>query len=119
MSYLEKRRNHILNDRPIAEKKSKRLNPISEKRKSENEKYKILRDEFLAKKENKFCACGCGRKATEIHHSKGRGKLLCDVRFFKAVSSGCHRRIENMPKDAKEKKLSISRVTDNVFDIKQ
>jgi len=109
MSYLDTRRQHILNDRPPVEKKWKRPNAVSDKRKEENELYKVVSKEYL--KQHKFCECGCGRKATEIHHMRGRiGDLLCDTKYFKAVASSCHRAIELNPKDAKQKGLSVSRL---------
>jgi len=109
MSYLDTRRQHILNDRPPVDKKRKGINPVSEKRKLENELYKVVSKEYL--KDHKFCECGCGRKAVEIHHMRGRiGSLLCDIRYFKAVASSCHRTIELNPKQAKENGMSQSRL---------
>lgn len=110
MNYQEKRMQHILNDRPPAEKKWKKPNAVSDKRKEENELYKVVSKDYLT--QNKFCECGCGRKAVEIHHSRGRiGSLLCDIRYFKAVASSCHRTIELKPKDAKKNGLSVSRLS--------
>lgn len=109
MNYQEKRMQHILDDRPKKEKKKNFIPPVAEKRKAKNELYKIVREDYLVK--HRFCECGCGRRATEIHHMRGKiGSLLCDIRYFKAVSSFCHRAIEDKPKEAKERGLSESRL---------
>lgn len=109
MSYIDDLRNIKLHGKKKEEKKKHWLSPVSEKRKTENELYKIAREEYLAA--HKFCECGCGRKAGEIHHKKGKnGKLLYDKKYFMAVARfPCHRKITDEPIWAGEKGFIISR----------
>lgn len=85
----------------------KRIMPRSEKRSKEERAYLTLREVFL---KDKICPI-TGQPATEIHHKKGRiGKLLCDVKYWLAVSREGHIWIENNPKEAKEKGYSLDRL---------
>jgi hypothetical protein len=36
---------------------------------------------------------GCTRKATEIHHMKGRGIWLCVIKFFLGTCRNCHDKV--------------------------
>lgn len=48
----------------------------------------------------------CFRKATQVHHMKGRtGSLLCDTRYWLAVCQECHRYIEDHKKWSRQKKV--------------
>lgn len=59
----------------------KPIKKVSDKRKIENLKYKVLRTEFLSKVENQKCPI-TGKPTTDIHHMKGRiGSLLLDTRY--------------------------------------
>lgn len=54
----------------------------------------------------------CTRKATEVHHKKGRiGYLLTYVPFWLPVCRSCHEWIENNPNEAKELGFSMNRLT--------
>ncbi len=85
----------------------KRIMPRSEKRSKEERAYLTLREVFL---KDKICPI-TGQQATEIHHKKGRiGKLLCDIKYWLAVSREGHIKIENNPEWAKEQGYSLSRL---------
>lgn len=117
--YLKQRLNQKIHGKVTEPKKRKWLKrspvkkKVADKRAVENEIYRELRISYLAK--HKFCQCGCGRKATEIHHMRGRvGKykgesLLIVVNFFMAVSNYCHRKITNNPEWAIEMGYSLKR----------
>lgn len=65
-----------------------RLNPVSAKRRVQNELYKSSRELYL------MCHPTCERckmaEATDIHHKAGRGIYLCNVTYFMAVCRPCH-----------------------------
>jgi len=102
--------------------KQKSIPKVSVKRKSMNEKYSVLRKEFLALPENKFCPI-TKQPATEVHHKAGRigfadewarlnnVPLLIDVRYFLGVSRNGHRWIEENPEEAKKLGYSVDRLT--------
>ena len=74
--------------------------------------YAEKRKAFL--KDNPKCAVYPQKKATEIHHKKGRiGKLYLDDRFWLAVSRSGHVWIENNPIEAKKRGFSLDRLTIN------
>lgn len=88
-------------------KARKPIKKVSKKRELQLKEYNHLRKEFL--KVNNVCPV-TGKKATEIHHKKGRiGNLLCDVTNFLAVSREGHIKIELNPEWAKEKGYSLKR----------
>lgn len=83
--------------------------PKKSKRDLDEAKYKLLARAHL--KSHPLCACGCGRKAVEVHHPKGRiGKLLTDTKLFKGLARTCHRKAHNDPKWALAKGISFSRL---------
>lgn len=85
----------------------KPIKKTSDKRAKENKSYLTLREVFL---KDKFCPI-TGQIATQIHHKKGRiGSLLCDVRYWLAVSDEGHKKIELNPIWAKEQGYSLSRL---------
>jgi hypothetical protein len=54
----------------------------------------------------------CQKKATEVHHKRGRGKkYLCDPKTFLAVCGGHHKFIETHPHFAREKGYTLSRLS--------
>jgi 5-methylcytosine-specific restriction endonuclease McrA len=58
-------------------------------------KWEKARAAYLAKPENKYCACGCGRLADMIDHKvapKGDMKLFWNVRNWQAYASICNKR---------------------------
>ena len=70
----------------------KRIPRVSRGQAGRNRRYRIVRDEFMARQENWNCAVpGCTNRATQVHHVRGRqGVLLCDTRFFHPVCGACH-----------------------------
>lgn len=78
-------------------KEKKPINKVSAKRAVENKEYARLRRDYL----EAYPVCEvveCHRKATEIHHIKGRAnELLTDVNYFLAVCDVCHQRIHAEP----------------------
>lgn len=73
-------------------KPKKKPGPTAKKRAKQEREYSKLRKLFL----ESYPGCqlqfqGCTARATEVHHSKGRiGKLLTDIRWFKAACHNCH-----------------------------
>lgn len=64
-----------------------KIKPISKKLSKDKKTYKLLREEFLNKPENMFCAVYPDLLATEIHHMAGReGRRLNDTEHWLAVS---------------------------------
>lgn len=68
--------------------------------------YRALRAEFLLKPENAKCCVFPRRKATQIHHVRGRGRggvgpLLLDQRYWLAVSPQGHDAIHKNPEWAR------------------
>lgn len=95
---------------PAPKKKRKRMPFRSDRRKEEEEMYKILRVVFL--ESNPKCSVeGCRHMATEVHHMKGRiGKLLIEPRYFLSACHECHINIEINPEWAKENGYSLNRL---------
>lgn len=94
--------------------KRKPIRKVSKKREDQNAEYFRLREKFL--KEHPKCECGrdgCRRKATEVHHTRGRGRYFLVVSTWLAVARVCHRWITDNEKAAKERGLSASRLADN------
>lgn len=90
-------------------KKRSRINPVSDKLKTELKVYADLRKIFLAK--NVLCDFeGCTKHSFDVHHKKGRGKNLNNVETWMAVCRDHHIEIENHPELAKEKGYSESRL---------
>lgn len=74
--------------------------------------YSVLEKDFLL--DHPVCEAsvtGCTYHATQVHHKKGRGKLLTVVKYFLAVCDHCHKWIEKHPKAAKEAGFSEPRTT--------
>lgn len=84
------------------------MNTKSQKRKSEDSIYTILRKRFLNMPQNMICFIGgCGNRATTIEHTKGRLgyadqwardndiSLYLDVRFWKGCCFECNGKLEN------------------------
>lgn len=88
---------------PTAKKNYRGLAPISLKRQEKMKLYFELRDKFL--KQHKNCECGqigCDKKATDIHHTRGRGINFLNTATWKALSRQCHRFITDNPEAAKK-----------------
>lgn len=86
----------------------------SQKRSKEEKLYSAKRILYL--QDHPMCEAHlpgiCTDYATDIHHMSGKiGDLLTDERYFKALCRSCHTFVENNPEVAKEKGLSINRLT--------
>lgn len=88
------------------------INKVSDKQKKINAAYKILRDDFMAR--NPECQgklSGCTFKATECHHSLGRGKNeMLDQSTYISLCHSCHHIVENNRELAQQLKLSGKRL---------
>lgn len=92
--------------KPKSDKKPKPIKQVSDKRKIEDAEYRVLRKNFLALKENKFCKIYPHLLATEVHHTysgKDRAKYYLDVSTWLAVSRDGHNWVHDNPKEAREK----------------
>tara|TARA_R100000808_G_scaffold2016_1_gene8529 strand:+ start:4813 stop:5112 length:300 start_codon:yes stop_codon:yes gene_type:complete len=80
----------------------KRPNPISAKRREQMKLYKDRRVAYLA--ENKRCAVFPQRKATDVHHMRGRaGRLYLCEDYWLPVSREGHDKIHKSPEWARSK----------------
>jgi hypothetical protein len=78
-----------------------RIPPMSAKRREEMKIYGKKRKTFLA--ENPKCAVYPSRKATDIHHMRGRaGKLFLCEDYWLAVSREAHIKIGQEPQWARD-----------------
>lgn len=69
--------------------------------------YRRRRDVFLDA--NPSCA-RCGRRATEVHHKRGRGKYLLDEETWLALCHGCHMHVTTRPAEALADGWSLPRI---------
>lgn len=106
---LEKRSLQIEKAKKRSKEPRKRINPMSEKRKTESEIYSEKREQFLL---TRWCAYhGHGCIPTTVHHAKGRiGSLYLDERYWRALCMSAHDWVEKNPDKAKELGLSESRL---------
>lgn len=102
----------VFDPKPVKKDKPKKkgIRKVSPKRKEDNEKYSVLRKEFL--KLYPVCLSGvCQNASTDVHHKKGRiGSLFLDTEFWMPVCRECHQWIETHPVEAKEKGYSLNRI---------
>ena len=82
-------------------KSFKSLQPMSDKMKIRLNLYHNLRKEYLLK-HPKCEACEC-EEATQIHHKARRGANLNKTQTWMAVCFGCHRKIEENGRWARQK----------------
>jgi hypothetical protein len=78
-----------------------RINLKSDKQTKLDTAYSVLRTVYL--RANPLCIVhlpGCTLKATEIHHSKGRGEYLLDVTTWVPICRHDHIYLENHPQEA-------------------
>jgi hypothetical protein len=70
----------------------------------ETMKYLNLRRKFMNEHPNceARVAERCSLSATDVHHTKGRGRHFLNVLSWLAVCRSCHNWIETHPKDARE-----------------
>ena len=97
-------------DTILIEKKKpvKSLKKRSEKGEKEDIIYRALRLKFL--RENPRCKLYPDKKATTVHHSRGRGKYYLDVKTWIPLSFEAHVYIETHPGFAYENGYSFSRL---------
>lgn len=93
---------------PEKKPKRKRVRAQSTKQAQLSRKWHALRDNYLA--ENQRCLC-CGRKATEVHHRRGRGRFLLVREYLMSVCGPCHGTIHREPKWATAKGYMVSRLS--------
>lgn len=95
-------------------KPTKPISPRSSKRVKLDADYSKLRMAFLYA--NPMCAAhlpGCGVQATDVHHSKGRGRYYLITNTWVALCRSCHSWLEIHPKEAKALGFSHDRLTNN------
>lgn len=79
----------------IARKKAKEAQRPSARERGYDGKWEKAKKAYLARPENKFCACGCGRLADMIDHKiapKGDMKLFWKVSNWRPFNNICNRR---------------------------
>lgn len=77
---------------------------VSKKRQEEDLQYKVLRQEFLSRKENQICPIS-KQQTVEVHHTysgKDRAKYYLDITTWIAVSRDGHNWIHDHSQDARE-----------------
>jgi hypothetical protein len=85
----------------------RKLRPVSKKRARENRAYTRLREWYL--EQNPACEI-CGKKATQIHHKRGRfGARLNEKEYFMAICMACHDWIHKNPMEAYAKGYMLLR----------
>jgi len=83
-----------------------KLAAASPKRRRDLIEYAKLRKTFL--EVHTHCQFpNCEKRATQVHHSKRRGKHLLDVCSFRAVCFECHRWIETHARQAEAMGLLV------------
>ncbi len=98
------------NKKVSSEKTRKRIEHFSEKTSAKNKIYAIYRKIFLSL--FKVCGVGlpgCTRVACEVHHRRGRGRLLLIIKYYLGVCRSCHDKIGVESKDAISNGWSVSR----------
>lgn len=83
-------------------KRRTRPNRIGNGRRAALRRYAAARAAFLARPENHWCRVFLGRRATEVHHTRGRaGRFLLDERCWVPVSRAGHRWIHENTAEAR------------------
>lgn len=106
----EKEKGKKKGDSLIRPEKRPRIRPMSKKLSKERETYRQLREEFLKRPENMFCAVYPSIPSEEIHHSRGRHKYLNEVSTWIAVSRVGHMWIHENVALATERGFMSSRL---------
>ena len=81
-------------------KSSKKISPVSDKKKVENDEYSKLRKLFMIA--NPHCQAkliGCTGGSTDVHHlysGKDRSKYFLKITSWKAVCRNCHHQIHDV-----------------------
>lgn len=102
-------------------KTTTKINKVSTHQKPLNAIYSILRPLYM--QHNKTCIArypGCTIRATEIHHRyKRSGFWLIMTNFYLPICRVCHRRATRNSKEAIERGVSISRLSDPPYSFTQ
>jgi len=81
-------------------KSTKRIAPVSKKKKEEIDEYSKLRNLFLiAKPHCEAKLIGCTNVSTDVHHlysGKDRSKYFLKITSWKAVCRNCHHQIHDV-----------------------
>lgn len=81
----------------------------SDKMRKEDAIYSHKKKEYM--KNHPYCeVAGCGNKADDLHHRKGRGIHYTDERYFMAVCRSCHQKFDTHTKWAMENGYVLSRL---------
>lgn len=91
----------VLMQNPNRNQPTGRLRPISDVRKESLNVYEKQKRLFMSR--HKRCQRpGCLKKATDLHHCRGRiGTLLTDERFWKVLCRTCHNWVGDNPTEAR------------------
>lgn len=89
-------------------KSTKPINKVSKKMSSDLREYGKLRKQFLL--DNPVCAVYKEKKATTVHHSRGRGRYLLDTTTWVPASMEGHTYIELHPEWSKAQGYSLERL---------
>ena len=99
---------------PVTIKKAfKPIRKKSTKQAKLDQAYSVLRTTFFRDPNNERCQAqltNCSFHATDVHHKKGRGEFLLNVKSWLAVCRSCHDYIEKHPIEAKSFGFSESRL---------
>ncbi len=117
---VPKGRGPVLKSSSSAPKKTQ-IAKKSATQKKRDKKYYPAKKEFLARPENEMCnmrispECIENRQPTvDLHHMKGKcGPLYWDMTYFMATCRLCHNYELANDKEAKEKGVSVLRLTRN------
>lgn len=89
-------------------KKPYKIRRLSKRLEAKTRVYNRLRIEFL--EANPWCAVFPEKRATTVHHPKGRGIYLNDVSLWVPASMEGHTKIELNPEWARENGFTQSRL---------
>ena len=99
----------VMRRKPL--KKGKRLRPVSRKMAPKLVLYYKARGEYMH--EHPWCeiclVLGQKRLADDLHHKKGRGKHLCDKRYFSSLCRPHHTFVHDHPDWARKAGWLISK----------
>lgn len=90
----------IKSSSPI-KKKKKRIKPISDSMADKLTVYRLLRNKYM--NEHEVCEFkGCQRSSNDLHHIRGRGPYLSDIRYFMAICRHHHQWVDVNTIEARE-----------------
>jgi hypothetical protein len=89
----------------------KKIKAKSDKMAALDQLYSVLRNKFLSQHPTcKARLTGCSMVATDVHHTRGRGKYYLDIVTWLPLCRSCHSYIELHPNEAKELGFSLNRL---------